>query len=43
MQLEDRRVLGICLCGFHSYTPIRDLVVFTSYTSWQGIGFMVFL
>ena len=41
MQLGDGRVLGIGLCGFHGYAPIRGFVVFTSYASWQGIGFMV--
>ena len=41
MQLGDGRVSGICLCGFHGYAPIRGFVVFTPYTGWQGIGFMV--
>ena len=42
MQLGDGRVSGICLCGFHSYAPIRGFVVFTPYAGWQGIGFMVY-
>ena len=42
MQLEDGRVSGICLCGFHGYAPIRGFVVFTPYAGWQGIGFMVY-
>ena len=35
MQLGDGRVLGICLCGFHGYAPVRGFVVFTSYAGWQ--------
>ena len=32
MRLGDRRVWGICLCGFHGYAPSRGFMVsFTPY------------
>ena len=42
MQLGDRGVPGICLCGFHGHASSRCFVAFTPYAGWQGIGFVSF-